>query len=144
MTTAPDVPMSVLADVYESLVAAIYLDGGKEAVERFIDATITNEIDIAAAGESGVNYKSQLQHHAQREHGVTPTYHLVEERGPDHCKCFNISARSANAASRRRGAAARRNRNSGPPRTPCANCAMNRPRMSARMSTRWWFPNGCF
>jgi ribonuclease III len=92
MTTAPDVPMSVLADVYESLVAAIYLDGGKEAVERFIDATITNEIDIAAAGESGVNYKSQLQHHAQREHGVTPTYHLTEERGPDHCKCFNISA----------------------------------------------------
>jgi len=92
MTTSPDVPMSVLADVFESLVAAIYLDGGNDAAADFIKRHMTEEIELAAAGETGNNFKSQLQQFAQREHGVTPTYQLVDEKGPDHCKCFKISA----------------------------------------------------
>jgi ribonuclease-3 len=92
MATHARVPPSVLADVFESLVAAIYLDGGDPAVREFIERLIGPEIDLAVSGEMGGNYKSLLQQVAQREHGTTPTYQLLDEKGPDHSKCFKISA----------------------------------------------------
>jgi ribonuclease-3 len=92
MTTHPVVPPSVLSDVLESLIAAVYLDGGVEAAREFILAYFGPEIESAAAGDLGGNYKSLLQQFAQREHGVTPTYHLLDEKGPDHSKCFKIAA----------------------------------------------------
>src|SRR5262249_700130 len=90
MSTHPNVPPSLLADVFESLAAAIYLDGGaaREVIGRFMGP----EIELAAAGELGGNYKSLLQQMAQRESGSTPTYQLLDEKGPDHSKCFKISA----------------------------------------------------
>jgi ribonuclease III len=92
MTTTPSVPSSLLADVFESLVAAIYLDGGGAAARRFIEGVIGPEIELAVGGETGSNYKSLLQQLAQRVHGTTPTYHLLDEKGPDHSKCFKMSA----------------------------------------------------
>ncbi len=92
MTTHPSVPSSLLADVFESLVAAIYLDGGDAAARRFITDAIGPEIELAAEGETGSNYKSLLQQLAQREHGTTPTYQLLDEKGPDHSKCFKVAA----------------------------------------------------
>ena len=92
MTTNPVIPMSLLADVLESMIAAIYLDGGTEPASRFIDTYIGPEIELAAAGESEGNYKSLLQQFSQREHGITPTYHLLDEKGPDHSKCFKMTA----------------------------------------------------
>ncbi|MBN1394786.1 MAG: ribonuclease III [Pirellulales bacterium] len=92
MTTHPSIPPSLLADVYESLVAAIYLDGGSEAAGRFIAATMGPEIDLASEGEIGSNYKSLLQQFSQREYGTTPTYQLLDEKGPDHSKCFQVAA----------------------------------------------------
>jgi ribonuclease-3 len=92
MTTTPTVPPSVLADVFESLLAAIYLDGGHEAARQFINTYIGPEVELAAAGELGGNYKSLLQQFAQREFGSTPTYHLLDEKGPDHSKCFKMVA----------------------------------------------------
>src|SRR5690606_1622214 len=92
MTTSPDVPMSVLAAVLEALVAAIFLDGGREPAQEFIERVMGPEIELAASGEMGRNYKSQLQQLAQREHGVTPCYRLIDEKGPDHNKCFHIAA----------------------------------------------------
>jgi ribonuclease-3 len=92
MTTHPVVPPSVLSDVLESLIAAVYLDGGVEAAREFVLAYFGPEIESAAAGDLGGNYKSLLQQFAQREHGVTPTYHLLDEKGPDHSKCFKIAA----------------------------------------------------
>jgi ribonuclease-3 len=92
MTTHPVVPPSVLSDVLESLLAAVYLDGGIEPAKEFVLAYFGPEIESAAAGDLGGNYKSLLQQFAQREHGVTPTYHLLDEKGPDHSKCFKISA----------------------------------------------------
>lgn len=92
MTTHPSVPPSLLADVFESLLAAIYLDGGDSASRQFIIATVGPEIELAAEGEIGNNYKSLLQQLAQREHGSTPTYQLLDEKGPDHSKCFKIAA----------------------------------------------------
>src|SRR3954471_19648972 len=84
-------PSSLLADVFESLVGAIYLDGGMEAAKRFIVRHIEAEID-AAEGGGGVNYKSNLQQVAQRQFGETPSYHLLDEKGPDHSKCFKLAA----------------------------------------------------
>ena len=92
MTTHPTIPTSLLADVFESLVAALYIDGGDSASRRFIVDFIGPEIELAATGESGENYKSLLQQLAQREYGTTPTYLLLDEKGPDHSKCFKISA----------------------------------------------------
>ena len=95
MTTSPSIPPSLLADVFESLVAAIYLDGGDDASRGFIERFIGPEIELAAAGELGGNYKSLLQQLAQREVGSTPTYQLLDEKGPDHSKCFKVSAQIA-------------------------------------------------
>jgi ribonuclease III len=92
MTTHPSVPSSLLADVFESLLAAIYLDGGDAAARQFIGVTMGPEIELAAEGETGSNYKSLLQQLAQREHGTTPTYQLLDEKGPDHSKCFKVAA----------------------------------------------------
>lgn len=92
MTTHPTIPMSLLADVFESLVAAIYLDGGNEASRQFILRHMGPEIELAAGGDHGGNYKSVLQQLAQREYGMTPTYQLLDEKGPDHSKCFKIAA----------------------------------------------------
>ena len=92
MTTHPAVPPSVLSDVLESLIAAIFLDGGIEPAREFIMAYIGPEIESAASGDLGANYKSLLQQFAQREHSVTPNYHLLDEKGPDHSKCFKIAA----------------------------------------------------
>jgi ribonuclease-3 len=92
MTTHASVPKSLLADVFESLVAAIYLDGGDAAAREFICRHIEREIELVVGGEHGGNYKSLLQQLAQREYGTTPTYQLLDEKGPDHSKCFKISA----------------------------------------------------
>jgi ribonuclease-3 len=92
MTTHPTVPPSLLANVFESLIAAIYLDGGTQPARDFVERHVGREIDLAAGGEMGRNYKSLLQQLAQREYGSTPTYQLLDEKGPDHSKCFKIAA----------------------------------------------------
>ena len=86
------VPSSMLADVYESLVAAIYLDGGLEAARSFILKHLGPEIELVADGSMGGNFKSILQQTAQREFNATPQYILLDEKGPDHSKCFKIAA----------------------------------------------------
>jgi ribonuclease-3 len=85
-------PANLLADVFESLVAAIYLDGGMEAVKPFIIKYIGPEIEEVAEGAHAGNYKSHLQQVAQREFNETPQYLLLDEKGPDHSKCFKVAA----------------------------------------------------
>jgi ribonuclease-3 len=97
MTTHPTVPPSLLSDVFESLIAAIYIDGGHGAAREFIERHVTAEIESTVGGESGSNYKSLLQQLAQRECGTTPTYTLLDEKGPDHSKCFKMAAQVGSA-----------------------------------------------
>ena len=85
-------PASLLADVFESLVAAIYLDGGLEPARTFILKHLSPEIEQVAEGAHGGNFKSLLQQVSQREFNATPQYHLQDEKGPDHSKCFKIAA----------------------------------------------------
>lgn len=92
MAATHEVPPSLLADVFESLLAAIYLDGGMPAARQFINTYMEPEIELVAAGQLGGNYKSLLQQLAQRQFGRTPTYQVLDEKGPDHAKCFKICA----------------------------------------------------
>ncbi|MFO0968233.1 MAG: ribonuclease III [Gemmataceae bacterium] len=86
------VPANLLADVFESLVGAIYLDGGLEPAKAFILKHMQPEIEAVVEGEHAGNFKSLLQQVAQREFNATPQYHLLDEKGPDHSKCFKIAA----------------------------------------------------
>lgn len=85
-------PPSLLSDVFESLIGALYLDGGIEAARRFIVEHIEAEIEETVGGLGIVNHKSQLQQTAQRQFGTTPTYLLLDVKGPDHSKCFKVAA----------------------------------------------------
>ena len=92
MTSSASIPTSLRAGVFEAIVAAIYLDGGDEPIREFILRVMADEIEAAAGGDHGGNYKSLLQQLSQKEHNATPTYQLLDEKGPDHHKCFKISA----------------------------------------------------
>jgi ribonuclease III len=92
MQQAAGVPRSLLSDVYEAIIAAIFLDGGIEAAKEFILRTIGDELREAVMGHSVGNYKSALQQYSQREHGSAPVYRLLSEKGPDHRKTFQIAA----------------------------------------------------
>jgi ribonuclease-3 len=95
MASCPTTPTSLMADVFESLIAAIELDGGSDEAERFIHRHVIPEIELAVAGEIEGNYKSLLQQYAQRVLGATPVYQLMQEKGPDHNKSFKVAAHIA-------------------------------------------------
>jgi ribonuclease-3 len=86
------IPSSVLAAVFESIIAAIYLDGGWSAAKDFVLRTLSEEVARVGKSTHGQNYKSQLQQIAQKNFGETPAYKMLDEKGPDHAKCFQIAA----------------------------------------------------
>ncbi len=90
MSDRNDLPPSLAAAVYESVVAAIYLDGGMQAARCYILNHMTAVIDAAAASAHQQNFKSVLQQHAQRKLSDLPAYLLLDEKGPDHSKCFEV------------------------------------------------------
>ncbi|REJ82057.1 MAG: ribonuclease III [Planctomycetota bacterium] len=92
ITIQNHVPDSVLAAQFEALVAAIFLDGGFSAATEFVLREVQGEIERASESATGVNYKSLLQHFGQRDSGEAPRYVVLDEQGPDHSKCFKISA----------------------------------------------------
>lgn len=92
MAASSHVPRSVMSDVFESLIAAVFLDGGYEAAREFVLRHMASEIERAEGGEHGENFKSQLQHAVQKASGATPIYELLDEKGPDHSKCFKVAA----------------------------------------------------
>ena len=82
---------SLLANSFEAVIAAVYLDGGLEAATRFVDEAVWSH--LADAIEENVafsDFKSLLQEHLQADGGPLPVYQVVEERGPDHDKIFRI------------------------------------------------------
>jgi ribonuclease III len=81
---------SILEDAYESLIGAIFLDGGLEAAIAFIDKHMLNDLDIKQATRENRNYKSQLLEFCQSRGNGSPTYVVVEEMGPDHSKFFVV------------------------------------------------------
>lgn len=84
-------PKSLGAAALEAVIAAVYLDGGLEAARSFIMTHIDDELTRAIQSENQFNFKSQLQQHAQRHLSATPQYELLDEKGPDHAKCFEVA-----------------------------------------------------
>jgi len=86
------IPKSLLANAFESIVAAIYLDGGMQAAKSFLLPLMEEQIKAAIQGHLEINYKSELQQYAQKRFGQPPRYQLLNDRGPDHDKWFQVAA----------------------------------------------------
>ncbi len=84
-------PSSLAAGTLEAVIAAIYLDGGLEAAQQFVLRHMDDELQEATASQHQFNFKSHLQQCAQRNMNATPIYELLDEKGPDHAKCFEVA-----------------------------------------------------
>ncbi len=81
---------SLLADAYEALLAAVYLDGGAEPVRRMVEAHFAPLLERHAAGMFSLDYKTEFQMLAQARLGTTPRYVLKKTDGPDHERYFTV------------------------------------------------------
>lgn len=82
----------ILANTIEALIGAIYLDLGYEAATAFITREILVELPKVIQTGQYVDPKSKLQEIVQDKKGVTPTYGVISESGPDHNKVFVVAA----------------------------------------------------
>lgn len=82
----------LLANTYESLLGAIYLDLGIEASTKFIHKNLLPHLKSIIEQKLYKDYKSQLQEIAQAKFNITPTYKIISEEGPDHTKTFETGA----------------------------------------------------
>ncbi len=81
---------SILADTFEAVIAAVYLDGGFDAVFRIIDSHFSFLLDSVVMSTTNHDYKSQLQELVQMKHQKVPVYTIIHESGPDHNKTFRV------------------------------------------------------
>lgn len=79
---------SNLADAFEAVVGAMYLDGGLEPVRAMVRFLMAPMAEAILAAEADKDAKSRFQEWAQAEIGVTPRYRIVAEHGPEHAKTF--------------------------------------------------------
>lgn len=80
----------ILANAYEAVVGALYLDKGYEAAKVFITKTILSTLEGILESGSWMDPKSHLQETAQSREGFTPAYKVLKEEGPDHDKTFTV------------------------------------------------------
>lgn len=80
----------ILANAFEALIGAIYLDQGYQAAESFIQQNIIAKLDEILKQGSWRDPKSYLQEVSQRIDSATPQYKVLEEVGPDHDKLFTL------------------------------------------------------
>ena len=81
----------ILANAFEAILGAIYLDQGFAAAEAFVARTLYSKIDSVLKNRTWQDAKSQFQEVAQEKKSVTPTYKTVSESGPDHDKQFTVA-----------------------------------------------------
>lgn len=84
---------SILADSFEALLGAIYLDSGLKKAKKIISPFIKTEIELIIRGKHEEDYKTLLQENSQKEMKCLPKYCLIKEKGPDHRKIFCIEVR---------------------------------------------------
>ena len=80
----------ILADAFEAIIGAIYLDSGYASAEAFIAKNLYNKIESVIASRSYQDAKSRFQEIAQEKKGITPSYETLSEIGPDHNKRFTV------------------------------------------------------
>src|SRR5882757_5516569 len=84
--------MIIVANAFEALIGAIYLDAGYDAAREFIGMQLFFKTEDVVAKRLWQDSKSKLQEIAQEKNGVTPTYQLLDQSGPDHSKQFVVGA----------------------------------------------------
>jgi len=82
----------ILANTFEALVGAIYLDAGYDAADKFIRKNILSKVSDVISKKLFRDPKSLFQERAQEVYGITPKYEVLKEWGPDHNKHFVIGA----------------------------------------------------
>jgi ribonuclease-3 len=82
--------LSILADAFESVIGAIYLDQGFEPARAFIQKHLLAESDAITSDKRHTNYKSHLQEYVQNSFRTHPVYRIRSEYGPDHSKHFMV------------------------------------------------------
>lgn len=82
---------SILADAFEALIAAIYLDGGFDRVREWLLCQIYDTIQCSVSGRSFKDYKTMLQEEVQATGETDISYKIIGESGPDHKKVFSVS-----------------------------------------------------
>lgn len=82
--------LSILADTFESLIGAVYLDSGNIAANQFLEKFISPSINQLSQQKIYKDPKSLFQEIAQSKRGVTPNYKTIAESGPDHKKTFEV------------------------------------------------------
>src|SRR3989338_9014310 len=80
----------ILADAFEAIIGAVYLDQGFAAAEAFIAKNLYGKIDAVIKNRSYQDAKSRFQEIAQEKQGTTPSYETLSEVGPDHNKRFTV------------------------------------------------------
>jgi len=85
-----EIPASLLGNLFEAIVGAMYLDTGLAAARKFILRHLDIVIDEIVDDRAERNYKSLLQHYCQREHGAVPVYRVLREAGPAHNRQFDV------------------------------------------------------
>ncbi|MFH1616560.1 MAG: ribonuclease III [Planctomycetota bacterium] len=91
MSQNPALKGSLAAGALESIIAAIYLDSGIDSAGDFILRIFADLIEKADAEQHQNNFKSVLQQYVQQNFDSTPIYELLDEKGPDHNKCFKAA-----------------------------------------------------
>ena len=92
MPRAESLSDSVLANLFEGVVGALYIDEGFERAREFVLDQLLGEIETTADLGPGGNYKAALQQFVVNRFGELPRYRVVSEAGPDHAKVFEVEA----------------------------------------------------
>ncbi len=82
--------LQILANSYEAVIGAIYIDQGYEAAKQFIERTLLSTFDEILRSGSWQDPKSQYQEAVQSHENQTPAYKVLSEEGPDHDKTFTV------------------------------------------------------
>lgn len=80
----------ILANTFESLLGAIYLDSGIEPAHKLVSQQILPELENIISKKLYKDFKSAFQELAQEKRNVTPTYKVLSEEGPDHNRTFTV------------------------------------------------------
>lgn len=86
----PRARVQILANSFEAVIGALYLDQGYDAAKRFIEKSVLSTFEEILATGSWMDPKSHLQEVAQSKEGATPVYKVLGEEGPDHEKTFVV------------------------------------------------------
>ncbi len=87
---------SILADAFEAVIAAVYLDGGFDASFRIIKLHFSPFLNAISKPTANLDYKSRLQELVQTREGSVPSYTIIDETGPDHDKTFKAQLKIQN------------------------------------------------